>query len=382
MAPLKKDQVTVLAVGDVSPNRDDPPSMFRYCRDAFQAADVVFGQMENCLSDRGSPMFVLPYSPSKLAAKNISALTEEGAGFDVMSFACNHAMDYGWDAFYDTLEILERNRIAVVGAGPNVEAARKPAVVERRGTRIGFLGYLSVGNPGLVARDDMPGCAPLRASQAYQQVHDCPGAPPLVITTLLPGDKQAMVEDIKKLRPNVDVLIVSMHSGVLHVPSLVAMYQKEAAYSAIDAGADLILQHHAHILRGIEVYKGKTIFYGLGNFALEHGQPFPGRLKKREDHANLQYRKMVSRVKSEPGYEKHLYQHDALKSMVAKAYIEQGRIAATAYLPVYVRPGLEPEVIGRAHPKAQEVFDYVAQISDNEGLSASFSWEGDEVLIT
>lgn len=331
-------------------------------------------------------MYVLPYSPSKLAARNITALTEEGAGFDVMSFACNHAADYGLEAFHDTLEALKKHNIAVVGAGKDIDEARKPAVLERNGVKVGFLAYLCDGNPGLVAREDWPGCAPLRGSQSYQQVLDSLGVPPLVVTSLLPGDKQAMLQDIRKLRPQVDVLIVSHHGGVLHVPALIAMYQKEAAYAAIEVGADLILQHHAHILKGIEVYKGKVIFYGLGNFVVEHGQDFPGRLKKRADQANLVYRSMVSKmvphVKPEPGYEKHFYHRDALKTMIAKAYIEDRKIRKVTYIPAYILPGLEPEAVTRGNPKAQDVFSYVGDISDREGLNVSFSWDGDEVLVS
>ncbi|MBI2957926.1 MAG: CapA family protein, partial [Chloroflexi bacterium] len=282
MAGENKDVLTLVAVGDVSPNRDDPPSLFRFCGSVFREAGIAFGQMEAPLSDGGRPMFVHGI-PRKLAAKNIRAVNEEGAGFDVMSFACNHAMDYGWEAFYDTLDALKKNNIGVAGAGKNIEEARKPVILERNGTRIGFLAYLSIVYPGLVARADVPGCAPLRASHALQQMHMSPGVPPLVITELFHGDRQAMEEDIARLRPQVDVLVVSMHCGVTSVPATIAMYQKEAAYAAIDCGADLVLQHHAHILKGVEEYKGKAIFYSLGNFALEHPLGFPGQVPRWDD---------------------------------------------------------------------------------------------------
>ena len=374
-----KDLITLVAVGDVSPNRDDPPSIFRHGGDLFRKADVVFGQMESPLSDRGTPNFV-PHSPCKIPTKNVSALTQEGAGFDVMSFACNHAVDYGWEAFYDTLDILKKNKIATVGAGRNIVEARKPVILEKEGVRIGFLGYLSIVFPGIIAEEDVPGCVPLRASHHYQQVDFQPGTPPLIVTTLYPEDKKAMEEDIRKLRPQVDVLVVSMHAGVHVVPSVIAMYQKEAAYHAIDTGADLVLQHHSHILKGIEMYKGKAIFYCLNNFALEYD-----RLRPNERKAwDLDYRKLFHdfyRVKIHPGYERHRFHYDALKSLVAKAYIQNKKIQKVTYLPVYINPNLEPEVLGRNDSRAQEVFDYVAKISEEQELNVRFSWEGDEVLI-
>ena len=78
-----------------------------------------------------------------------------------------------------------------------------------------------------------------------------------------------MVEDIKQVRSVADVVIVSMHWGIHFMPAKLATYQKEVGHAAIDAGADLIIGTHPHILKGIEVYKGKVIFYSLGNFAMD-----------------------------------------------------------------------------------------------------------------
>ena len=376
-----KSELTMIAVGDVSPSRDDPPSIFRHCGDTFRNADVVFGQMESPMSARGSAAFV-PHSPVKIAPDNISALDDKtGVGFDVMSFACNHAMDYGWDAFYDTFDHLQKAGIAVVGAGKNMADARAPVIIERNGTKIGFLGYLSIVFPGVVAEDDMPGCAPLRASTEYRQVDFQPGTPPLIITRLYPEDRAAMEEDVRKLREQVDVLVVSMHCGVHVVPTMIADYQKEAAYAAIDAGADVVLQHHSHILKGMEFYQGKPIFYSLNNFALDYN-----RLKPNPHKAwDLGYRKLFHdfyKVKVHPGYEKHRFHFDALKTVAAKIYVKDKKLDKVTFLPTYVNPDLEPEVLGRSDPRAQEVFDYVQMISEEVDMNVQLAWEGDEVRIT
>jgi poly-gamma-glutamate capsule biosynthesis protein CapA/YwtB (metallophosphatase superfamily) len=373
----QQDVITLVGVGDISPNRDDPPSIFRHCGDVFRTADIVFGQMESTLSDRGSPQFV-PHAPSKLAARNVSALTKQGAGFDVMSFASNHAVDYGYEAFHDTLDALKNNNIAIAGAGRNIEEARKPVILERNGTRVGFLAYLSIVFPGLVAEEDRPGCVPLRASHYYKQMDFQPGTPPLIVTQLVPEDKKAMEEDIRKLRPQVDVLVVSIHAGVHFVPATVAMYQKEAAYHAIDTGADLVLQHHAHILKGVEMYNGKAIFYGLGNFALEHSKIS---IKKKAGDPSHRGMRGFYKVKPIPGWENYHYLPDARMTMIAKAYIQDKKISKVSYIPAYVNPQSEPEVVTRRDPRAQEVFDYVAKISEDQELKVGFAWEGDEVLL-
>ena len=379
MVQKQKGAITLVGVGDISPNRDDPPSIFRHCGDVFRTADIVFGQMESPISDRGTPMFT-PHAPCKLAAKNVSALTEKGAGFDVMSFACNHAMDYGYDAFFDTLDALKSNNIAVTGAGRNIAEARTPVILERNGTKVGFLAYLSIVFPGLIAEEDTPGCVPLRASHYYKQMDFQPGTPPLIVTELFPEDKKAMEEDIRKLRPQVDVLVVSMHAGVHFVPAMVAMYQKEAAYHAIDTGADLVLQHHAHILKGIEVYNGKAIFYGLGNFALEHSRHFAGK-RKAWDPTRRKIMRDFYRIKPIPGWENYTYLPDARMTMIAKACIQDKKIREVSYIPAYVNPDSEPEVVTRNDPRAQEIFDYVNKISEDQELRVGFSWQRDEVLV-
>ncbi len=386
MVQQKKDVITLVGVGDIRPERDDPPSIFRYCGDVLRSADIAFGQQECQFSDRGSPIFS-PYGYGGVihTPKNVSSLTEKGGGFDVMSFATNAAMFYGHEAFFDTIDLLTKNGIAVVGAGKNIAAARKPAILERKGTKIGFLAYLSAVFPGLVAEENMPGCAPLRATHRYQQVDFQPGTPPLIVTKLFPEDKEAMEADIKKLRSKVDVLVVSMHCGVHFVPAVIAMYQREAAYAAIDAGADLILQHHAHILKGIEIYKGKAIFYGLGVFADEPGSNPPSHPRGGSAMYRLLDRPTslpeFYRIKSIPGYERYHYHPDALKTMIAKAYIQDKKIQKVTYIPAYITPNAEPEVVKKGNPRAQEVFDYVVQISEAEDLKARFSWEGDEVLV-
>jgi hypothetical protein len=371
--------ITLVAVGDIRPERENPPSIFRFCSDVFRTADILFGQMEGPLSDRGFPQFT-PHVPIRLPAHNISAVNAEGAGFDVMSFACNHAMDYGYDAFFDTLEILKKNGVAVVGAGANIQEARKPVIIEQNGTKVGFLAYLSILSPGLEAGKDVPGCAPLRASHSYWQWDYQPGTPPIIVTELYPEYRSGMEEDIKKLRPEVDVLVVSMHAGVHFVPKMIATYQKEAAYAAIDAGADLILQHHAHMLKGIEVYEGKVIFYSIGNFAFDPHTP-------REPSRPLgdPFFDTGENYKRRPiaGYERYS-QQDALKTMVVKAYIQDKTIQKVAYLPAYITPAKEPEVLDRGDPRAQEVFDYVNEISQAEYLNVAFSWDenGQEILIS
>jgi poly-gamma-glutamate capsule biosynthesis protein CapA/YwtB (metallophosphatase superfamily) len=369
-----KGSIKLISVGDTSPLRDDPPSLFKYCIDIFRSADIVSGQLETLLTDRAVPCSV-PWPPYRLPPKNISGLTEEGAGFDVMSFAANHAMDYGWEGFYDTLNILKKNNIPVVGAGKNIEEARKPVILERNEVRVGFLAYLSVALPGYCADFDRPGCVPLRASHYYEPIDIFPGTPPRIVSQLFPEDRLAMEEDIKKLRPQVDILVVNQHCGVIALRGVVAMYQKEAGRAAIDAGADLVLQHHQGILKGIEMYKEKAIFYGINRFAGEHQNAWPGKFRLWEGSpigAGSRGSKLQFPWKDP----------DRFKTMIVNTYIQDKKIRKITYTPAYANANNEPEVVTRKDPKGQELYDYVKLISEMECLPVKFSWDGDEVLVS
>jgi poly-gamma-glutamate synthesis protein (capsule biosynthesis protein) len=156
------------------------------------------------------------------------------------------------------------------------------------------------------------------------------------------------------------------------------MYDQQVSYAAIDAGADLIVGHHAHILKGIELYQGKPIFHGLCNFVAvtlclwpEHAPT----LKLRE-HA-------VRRQKYfplDPEYPTYPFHPDARKTIIAKCIVEDGQITRIGYLPCLVNKKGQPEIL-KHDERGQGVFDYMEKITREAGLNARFEWEGDEVVI-
>ncbi|MGD9044780.1 MAG: CapA family protein [Desulfobacterales bacterium] len=258
--------VTLVAVGDVGPKRANAEEVFDSTRSILQSADITFGQLESNLSLRGTQQ--LNMGLGSIAHPRVgNALA--AAGFDVMSFASNHSLDYSEEALIDTLDIMKKNKVELIGAGRDISEARRPAIFERKKTKVGFLAYCSVVPKGFDARENKSGVAPVRASTAYEQADWQPGTPPRIITKAFPDDLDAMVRDIQNLRKAVDVLVVSMHWGVHFVPAVIAGYQYEVGHAAIDAGADIIIGTHAHILKGIEVYKGKAIFFSLCNFCMD-----------------------------------------------------------------------------------------------------------------
>ncbi|MFC2066098.1 CapA family protein [Chloroflexota bacterium] len=365
-------EITFIAVGDFNLNRDKPESTFIYTAPILRDADITFGQLEAAISDRPSKQVHAP-SACCVPTKNASGLTH--AGFDVISFDSNHTLDVGVDALKDTIDIVKKNNIGMIGVGMDIEEARRPLILERKGTKIGFLAYNSVLPPGYAAGPGRPGCNPIRVSTFYDQVDAQPGTPPEVVTIPNREDVKAMEESIQSLKSQVDIVMISMHWGIHFQPAVIAMYQREVGHAAIDAGADLIIGTHAHILKGIEVYKGKVIFYSLCNFGMD---AFLAREVK-SPHAQRFF--SLYKFKPDPEYTTYPFPPDAKKSMIAKCKIVNGNIASVSYLPLWINKQSQPELPLRKDKRSEEVYNYVEWLCQDQELDTKFSWDGDEVAI-
>ena len=290
-----KDTVHFVAAGDVFLGgkivREDgtfkevitykPKSAFNGVAPIFQEADVAFCNLESSLSDRGAPQKGRA-SAFISRPENIHVL--KSSGIDVVSFANNHSMDFGPEAMLHTLELLDRYGIHHAGAGADSGEARRPALIEKKGMTLAFLAYATNINvpPRTAAGPQMPGLAMLRLSPYFP--------PPHVNTE----DLKAMESDVRQAKKKADFVIVSCHWGVsdggTHSP---ATHQRGIGQAAIRAGADCVLGHHQHAYQGVELYRGKIICHGLGNFIFNAiSSPFsPGTVLF---HCSFQKNKMTS----------------------------------------------------------------------------------------
>jgi poly-gamma-glutamate capsule biosynthesis protein CapA/YwtB (metallophosphatase superfamily) len=357
---MKKEPITLIGVGDIIIDRKKPDTIFQHVAEVLRAADITFANCDQVYSDKADLVHGHG-TPSE--SRNIPALLY--AGLDVISLANNHAFDWGKEALLDTFVRLKEAGLPYVGAGKNIAEARQPVILERKGTKVGFLAYSSVHPKGYEAGDDKPGLAPVRVWTFYEAADHQPGTAPRIITIPYKEDVAAMVEDIKKLKSQVDVVVISFHWGVHFVPRVIPMYCFDVGHAAIDAGADLILGTHPHILKGIEVYQGKVIFYSTQNFAAEIG-PAQMSMKGGPD---------MKRLRS------WFRSREVRQTIFAKAIIEDGEIKRVSYIPCYVNNQGQPEIMTRNDPKGQQVFNYMEDISRSEKLPVQFSWDGDEVLI-
>jgi poly-gamma-glutamate capsule biosynthesis protein CapA/YwtB (metallophosphatase superfamily) len=207
----------------------------------FHGADLVMVNCEGALSDHGRQV-----GSNKTPER--FAISMRDAGIGVVNLANNHTFDAEERGFLDTLRALSMAGIAHVGGGTDLADARKPVIVERNGIKLGILGYTQFNNMGesAFAADGRPGIVPM--------------------------DPFLMTEDIRKLRPQVDYVMVAIHWATSRSAE-VSPDNRAFAHELIDAGADVVLGHHPPHPKGIEVYHGKVILYAPSNVLRGHNGP-------------------------------------------------------------------------------------------------------------
>ncbi len=358
---MTQESIVLLGCGDVGPTKEPLDTYSTLARPTLAAADIRFAECERVYSERGR--FQLQSdSPHSRVAPHLSSVFSD-CGFDVLSLASNHAMDWGDEGLVDNIDLFKKKGIHTIGAGRTIEEARKPVVIEKNGIKVAFLGYCSVPQEGCWAEADKVGVAPLRADTYYKSIDYQPGVAPKVITIPFEEDLKAMVDDIAKAKKLAHAVVVSVHWGVHFVPRVVADYQPIFADAAFAAGADLILGHHPHVPKAIGVHKNKVCFYSLGNFIMSAG-------RRPHDAKNKFYGALVD--DDHPA--------DTRRSLIAKAVVTRNGIERVSFLPVLIDKQLRPEVLRRGDPRFDDMVGYMDWTSGD--FDHKFAVEGDEVVVT
>ncbi len=255
---LELDAVIHLAaVGDVMLDRalgeavlaGDVGYPFAQIEGGLSSADITIGNLESALGDLGTP----EKKGYTFRAPKETVETLSLAGFDLLSLANNHAMDYGAEGLIQAIQLLEARGINTVGAGANDAAAHSPVLFEMNGIKLAFLAYVDVpvefrgfDTRTWIAGENHPGVAWAEPNRIHA--------------------------DVTAALSQADLVVVILHSGYENViqPS---PPQVAAAHAAVEAGAKLVIGHHTHVLQPIEVFSDGVIAYGLGNFAFEDAGP-------------------------------------------------------------------------------------------------------------
>lgn len=355
-----------LAVGDLAMDRDVYDESFAKTRHLLAGADITFGQIETSFASKGVR---LPQARHAVLARPEGAAALGRAGFDVVSMAGNHVLDWGSEALLETKKNLGAAGVQVVGAGENIAEARRPALFALADrTRVAVLAYSSILPHAYWADERRPGCAPMRAFTVYEQIeHDQPGTPARIHTYPHREDLAAMEADIRAAKAIADVVIVSHHWGIHFVRAVIADYQRDVARAAIAAGADAIIGGHAHILKGVELIDGKPVFYSLCNFATD--------LRMDPAHAASKSFQEIRVLADEwePDFDSlYNFPTAARLSIAVRLEIAGGKITRSGFIPLHIGSDAVPQVAKRGSAEFDEVVDYLRAVTDEAGLNARF----------
>ena len=265
----------LVLAGDVNlMNVSDAAVPFRRVAAALNSADVALANLECCLH--------LPEARSHdaegfFADPLIGGKALRLAGIHAVGIANN--VNYGAANIAASIACLDQIGVRHTGAGANLAAARAAALVERNGLRVGALQRSSVYWPtDHEAHEDSLGIAVILGHTAYQvptgrtapgvPPPNRPGVPPVIVTWADPVYLKEFCGDIAALRGQADIVVASCHWGLGREP---LQYMTDIARAAIDAGADVVMGHGPHYPLPVEVYRGRPIFYGLGNLTFSTG---------------------------------------------------------------------------------------------------------------
>lgn len=370
------EAVLLQFTGDLILDEPDPDALFDLARPQLRDCDILVGHVEVPHTNRGQTAYFDVPAPASDPA-NLAALKR--AGFHIATLAGNHIADAGPQGVEDTVAELQRLGIIITGAGRDLAEARRPAVIERRGLRFGMLSYNCVGPRESWAGEAHAACAFVQVLTHYELDHASPGGPPSVYPFAEPRTLDAMIADIETLRPKVEVLAVALHKGLGHTPATVGMYESQIARSAIDAGADVVVGHHAHILQGMEIYRNRPIFHGLGNLAVATRALNVDGNSSPERKAWAERRRKLFGFEPDPEYATYPFHPEAKNAIIAFCEVDRQGIRSAGFTPCFVNKLSQPEVLDDGD-RGHAVAEYVRDITVRAGLNAQFAWEGCHVF--
>jgi poly-gamma-glutamate synthesis protein (capsule biosynthesis protein) len=286
----EKGRTMLFAVGDIMLDRGVEIKVkesdtgwewpFLKIKEEFENADVLFGNLESLISDKGKKQgSIYSFRADKESVEGLAF-----SGFDVLSLANNHMLDYQGAALAETMDILAEHGIEYVGSGLNEKEAFILKVVESNGNKIGFLAYTNLGPEAWKAGEGM-GIA------------------------WIGEEYEGLIRDsVKRAKKMVDVLAVSVHAGVEYSKEPDS-FQIDFSKFCIDQGADLVIGHHPHVTQGTEEYGQGFIAYSLGNFVFDQD-----------------------------------WSEETMKGLMLKVLIENGKIKETSQALININESFQPEL--------------------------------------
>jgi poly-gamma-glutamate capsule biosynthesis protein CapA/YwtB (metallophosphatase superfamily) len=337
--------VQLLILGDIQVHarRAEPTTAFHRMRETLQQADLVYANLEGLLVASAGAKVDIPDKPEWTHPGPDGAKALKAANIGVVGVANNVAS--GRANILKSLAVLDANGIRHAGAGRNLDEAHAPAIVERKGVTIGFLQYTArwYRDADMIATPTEAGVAKVTSIDGV---------------TIDAGDLARLRSDIERLRPQVDIVVVSHHNRDGSTPvqfgavkgtsagrdrSKTEEYQRQFAHVALDTGADFVFGHGTHTVQGVEMYKGKPILYAIG-------------------HSNF----------DQPGYEK------ATEGLVIRVVIQHKRLARVSFVPVSRDAGNDVFLLDPAQGAGAAL---VQMVKDRSSSAPALRIDGQEVVL-
>ncbi len=286
----KNEPICLVAVGDIMLSRyvaqkinehNDPGFPFQYTEWILQSSDITFGNLENPIT----PGRHIKIQEMILRADPVMASALKKAGFDILSLANNHLPDFGANGVRDTILYLKNAGIDYIGAGKNEKEAYEPRYADINGYKLAFLAF---SDSNIAPENYNAGSEPGTAAM----------------------NSDNMKTSIINAAKNADFVIAYLHLGTEYAPE---PDEKQVYYShlAIDAGADLVIGSHPHVVQKAELYKGKYILYSLGNFIFDQ-----------------------------------LWSEETRESVAVNIYIGKKGVERIEFTPLYINDETQPIILG------------------------------------
>jgi len=324
--------VTLMIIGDIDiQRRADPLTAFAHIGETLKTADLVYANLEGMLVKPQGPEIDIPDKRGWRHPGPEGVLALKAWNIKAVGVANNVAYDRA--NILETLRVLDANGIAHTGGGKNIADAHRPAIVERKGVKVGFLQYTArwYQDAEQLATETDPGVAKISSRDGV---------------TIDPADVDRVRDDIRRLRPLVDIVVVSHHnrdgatgtqfpgnppaarSGASRDQHVPEEYQKRFAHLALDAGADFVYGHGTHTIQGVEIYNGRPILYAVGHSAFD-----------------------------QPGYEK------SKDGLVVRAVVQGKKIARVSFVPVSRDDQNDVFMLEPSSEEGSRLVDIVRQVS-------------------
>lgn len=311
----KREEVTIIAVGDVVLSRKHPEGAFAKVINELNSGAFSCCNFEAPLSNKGRPQYA-KFETIHSSPEMIKGFVH--AGFKVVSLANNHSMDYGPEALIDTVDLLDDSGILHAGAGRNLESACKPAFFDSGGMRFGFVSFATEAFMGYGAHPRKPGIALIRQDALY--------GPPFIN----PDDLEAMADVVKLAKQEADFVIAAFHWGLSQSRTLIQS-QLALGRTAVKSGAGLVIGHHPHVLQSVEVYRNSLILYSLGNFVFDLMPGFLGPATR--------------------------------ETVMVKVKLLGRSVKEALFLPAWINDEGQPELLDQKMKKNREILETICRLS-------------------